>query len=50
MIERLAPFFEITQKHEVEIIKSVRYEAPGKIVYEDEYQVGVIEHTGTLLD
>jgi len=50
MIERLAPFFEIAQKYEVEIIKSVRYEAPGKIVYEDEYQVGVVDHSERLLE
>jgi len=42
--------FEIAQKYGVEIIKSVRYRAPSKIVYEDEYQIGVVDHSETLLE
>jgi hypothetical protein len=41
MIERLKPFFEIAERYGVEIIKSVSYDPPGTIIYEDEFQIGV---------
>lgn len=41
MIERLAPFFYLAQKYDVEIIKSETEEVPGILVYEDDYQIGV---------
>jgi hypothetical protein len=38
----LEPFFKIAERHRVEIIKSVSKELPGMLIYEDEYQVGVV--------
>lgn len=45
MIEKLTTFFNIARKYNVEIIKSAVSEPPGKIVYEDEYQIGVVMAT-----
>ncbi|MFX3636693.1 MAG: hypothetical protein ACE3L7_13925 [Candidatus Pristimantibacillus sp.] len=42
MIIRLEPFFIIADKYKVEIIKSVSKVLPGVLVYEDEYQVGIV--------
>jgi hypothetical protein len=42
MLSYLEPFFRIAEKHRIEIIKSVSRELPGVLVYEDEYQVGVV--------
>ncbi|RCW40897.1 hypothetical protein [Paenibacillus prosopidis] len=45
MIKKLTAFFNIARKYNVEIIKSVVHEPPGEIVYEDEYQIGVVMAT-----
>jgi hypothetical protein len=45
MIQKIEPFLQIAQKYGVEIIKSTSSEAPGKIVYEDDYQIGVINYS-----
>ncbi len=42
MIRRLEPFLIIEEKNNVEIIKSVSKELPGDLIYEDEYQVGIV--------
>ncbi|WP_127534172.1 hypothetical protein [Paenibacillus kobensis] len=42
MLIRLQPFFRIAEKHKVEIIKSVSKVLPGILVYEDDYQVGIV--------
>jgi hypothetical protein len=42
MLIHLEPFFAIAEKHRVAIIKSVSRELPGMLIYEDEYQVGVV--------
>lgn len=42
MLERLAPFFHLAKKYNVEIIRSESEVIPGRLVYEDEYQIGVV--------
>jgi hypothetical protein len=42
MLIYLGPLFKIAERHRVEIIKSVSKELPGMLIYEDEYQVGVV--------
>ncbi len=42
MLAHLEAFFHIAEKYNVEIIKSISTVVPGKLVYEDEYQIGII--------
>lgn len=42
MLIRLEPFLKIAERYKVEIIKSVSKELPGVLIYEDEYQVGIV--------
>ncbi|MFC6233327.1 hypothetical protein ACFQI7_36905 [Paenibacillus allorhizosphaerae] len=44
MIIYLEPFFNIAKKYNVEIIKSISKELPGILIYEDEYQIGIVPH------
>lgn len=44
MVNHLEPFFTIAKKYNVEIIKSFSKELPGRLIYEDEYQVGIVPH------
>jgi hypothetical protein len=43
MIEKLEPLINIAKKYEVVIIRSYSDQAPGKIIYEDGFQIGVIK-------
>lgn len=43
MLERLTPFFVLAKKYKVEIIRSESEVIPGRLVYEDEYQIGVVK-------
>lgn len=45
MITHLEPFFNIANKYNVEIIKSISKKLPGLLIYEDEYQIGIIPHS-----
>lgn len=42
MITHLEPFFQIAEKHNVELIKSISIELPGNLIYEDEFQIGIV--------
>ncbi|WP_028552120.1 hypothetical protein [Paenibacillus sp. UNC451MF] len=42
MMIHLEPFINIAKKYNVEIIKSISKELPGILIYEDEYQVGIV--------
>lgn len=46
MLEKLKPFFEIAERHGVDILQSISHEPPGKIIYEDDYQIGVVDCLG----
>jgi hypothetical protein len=41
LLDRLVPLIQIAEKYGV-TIDTVRSNAPGEIIYEDEYQVGVV--------
>lgn len=42
MVQKLKAFLDIAAKYNVEIIKSTSVEVPGELVYEDDYQIGVV--------
>lgn len=42
MIKQLDPFLAIAKKYDVEIIRTISEKVPGKVIYEDAYQIGVI--------
>lgn len=42
MIIRLEALLKIAEIYKVDIIKSVSKELPGVLIYEDEYQVGIV--------
>lgn len=42
MFARLQPFIDLARKYEVALIRSEAAEAPGVVIYEDDYQIGVI--------
>ncbi|CAH1222168.1 hypothetical protein PAECIP111891_05299 [Paenibacillus allorhizoplanae] len=42
MITQLKPFFHIAEKYNIEIIKSISNDLPGILIYEDEYQIGIV--------
>ncbi|CAN7742613.1 hypothetical protein [Paenibacillus sp. LjRoot56] len=42
MITQLEPFFNIAEKYNIEIIKSISKDLPGILIYEDEYQIGIV--------
>jgi hypothetical protein len=42
LIERLQPLFDIAETYGVEVIKSVAKRPPGKIIYEDAFQIAVV--------
>ncbi|NQX62720.1 hypothetical protein [Paenibacillus qinlingensis] len=42
MIVYLESFINIAKKYNVEIIESISKELPGVLIYEDEYQVGIV--------
>jgi len=46
MEERLEPFLMIAKKYDVEIIRTISLEVPGEVIYQDDYQIGVIRHNG----
>ncbi|MCC2686089.1 MAG: hypothetical protein K0R75_2988 [Paenibacillaceae bacterium] len=42
LIERLQPLFDIAERYGVEAIKSIAACPPGKVIYEDEFQITVV--------
>jgi hypothetical protein len=41
MVTRLQPLFDIAERYGVEVVKSVAVHPPGKVIYEDAFQIAV---------